>query len=102
MFFHPAILALFIGSLLISGMLLYAAYYGVQILQKWDIHSGSEIQLNLERRTYLISTIMAYALVFQLFSFFLFIYTADNLQPSSPAPCARRAPSTSTAAAIRR
>ena len=79
MFFKPAIIALFTGSLLISGMLLFSAYYAVQILQKWDIRSGSETQLNLERRTYLISTIMSYALVFQLFSFFLFIYTADHL-----------------------
>jgi hypothetical protein len=78
-FFKPAILALFTGSLLISGMLLFSAYYAVQILQKWDIRSGSEIQLNLERRTYLVSSLMAYALAFQLASFFLFIYTADNL-----------------------
>lgn len=79
MFFKPAIIALFTGSLLISGMLLFSAYFAVQILKKWDIHSGSDIQLDLERRTYLISTIMSYALAFQLFSFFLFIYTADNL-----------------------
>ena len=79
MFFKPAILALFTGSLLISGMLLFSAYYAVQILQKWDIRSGSEAQLNLERRTYLVSSLMAYALAFQLASFFLFIYTADNL-----------------------
>ena len=75
----PAILALFTGSLLISGMLLFSAYYAVQILQKWDMRSGSDTQLNLERRTYLISSLMAYALAFQLASFFLFIYTADNL-----------------------
>ena len=79
MFFKPAIIALFTGSFLISGMLLFSAFYAVQILQKWDIRSGSEIQLNLERRTYLVSSIMAYALAFQLCSFFLFIYTADNL-----------------------
>jgi hypothetical protein len=78
-FFKPAIIALFTGSLLISGMLLFAAYYAVKILWAWDIHSGSETQLNLERRTYLISTIMSYGLAFQLFSFFLFIYTADHL-----------------------
>jgi hypothetical protein len=78
-FFKPAILALFTGSLLISGMLLFSAYYAVQILQKWDIRSGSETQLNLERRTYLVSSLMAYALAFQLASFFLFIYTADHL-----------------------
>ncbi len=79
MFFKPAIIALFTGSLLTSGMLLFAACYAVRILRNWDIHSGSELQLSLERRTYLISTLMAYALAFQLLSFFLFIYTADHL-----------------------
>lgn len=81
MFFKPGIIALFLSSLLISGMVLYASYYGALILRYWDIKSGSETQLRLERRTYLISTILCYALVFQLFSFFLFIYTADTLHP---------------------
>ncbi len=81
MIFKPGIIALLTISLLLSGMLLYSTFYGVSILRYWDIASGSERQLRLERRTYLISTIMAYALVFQLFSFFLFIYTADALHP---------------------
>jgi hypothetical protein len=50
---HPAIIALVLGSLLISDMLLYAAWYGVKILRAGTF-SGSE-QLSLERRTYLIS-----------------------------------------------
>ena len=81
MVFKPGILALFISSILISGMVLYAAFYGMRILKYWDIKSGSEIQLSLERRTYLISTIIGYAFGFQLLSFFLFIYTADALHP---------------------
>ncbi|MFA5111469.1 MAG: hypothetical protein WC443_08700 [Desulfobaccales bacterium] len=81
MIFKPGIIALLTISLLLSGMLLYSAFYGVSILRYWDIKSGSERQLRLERRTYLISSIMGYALVFQLFSFFLFIYTADALHP---------------------
>jgi hypothetical protein len=80
-FFKPGIIALFISSFLISGMVLYASFYGALILRYWDIKSGSETQLRLERKTYLISTIIGYALVFQLLSFFLFIYTADSLAP---------------------
>jgi hypothetical protein len=76
---HPAILALLVSSLIISGMLLYAGRYGKQILEKWDLNSGSELQLNLERSTYLISTILSYALLFQILSLFLFIYTADDI-----------------------
>jgi hypothetical protein len=76
---HPAILALSIASLLTCCMLVYAAWYGTRILEKWDLHSGSELQLDLERRTYLISVILSYTLVFQILSLFLYIFTADNL-----------------------
>jgi len=79
MVLHPAIIALLVGSLLISCMLIYSSYYGLRIIRNWDIKSGSESQLGLEQRTYLISTLMSYALGFQLLSLFLFIYTADNL-----------------------
>jgi len=76
---HPAILALSIASLLTCFMLVYAAWYGTRILEKWDLHSGSELQLDLERRTYLISVILSYTLLFQILSLFLYIFTADNL-----------------------
>jgi hypothetical protein len=79
MVFHPAILALYLSSLLISFMVSYSAYYGIQILGKWDIQSGSEQQLMLERKTYLVSTILAYSFGFQLLSLFLYIFTVDRL-----------------------
>ena len=76
---HPAILALTVASFLTGLMLIYAGWYGSRILDKWDLHSGSELQLDLERRTYLISVILSYALLFQIASLFLYIFTADNL-----------------------
>ncbi|MBA3005124.1 MAG: hypothetical protein KJ900_16100 [Proteobacteria bacterium] len=81
MIFHPGILALLLGSALTTSMLCYSAYEGVRIIRNWDIRSGSERQLELERRTYLVSTVMSYVLGFQLLSLFLFIYTADTLSP---------------------
>jgi hypothetical protein len=79
MIFHPAVISLSAGSLLVSSMLLYSSWFGAGILRKWDLRSGSELQLNLERRTYLISTMLSYAFGFQIISFFLFIFTADHL-----------------------
>lgn len=79
MLFHPSILALLAGSAMTTLLLLYACGYGAHILLRWDLGSGSEGQLALERRTYFISVVMAYALGFQLLSLFLFIYTADRL-----------------------
>jgi hypothetical protein len=76
---HPAVIALLLSSFLISLMLLYAGWHGCRILGKWDLHSGSDLQLGLERRTYLISAILGNVLVFQMLSLFLFIFTADTL-----------------------
>lgn len=79
--FHPGVIALLVGSILTVSMLCYAAWYGLRIIKSWDIKSGSELQLDLERRTYLISMVMSYVLGFQLLSLFLFIYTADAISP---------------------
>ena len=79
MILHPSILALAISSLLICLMVLYSTFYGIRILRDWDIASGSERQLELERRTYLISTIVSYFLALQLISLFFFIFTADSI-----------------------
>lgn len=76
---HPAIQALTIASLLTGLMLIYAGWYGSRIQEEWDLHSGGEQQLDLERRTYLISVILSYTLIFQIVSLFLYIFTADNL-----------------------
>ena len=79
MIFHPTVMALFAGSILISFMILYSASYAFLILRKWDLQSGSELQLNLERKTYLISTLIGYAFAFELLSFFLYVFTADQI-----------------------
>jgi hypothetical protein len=76
---HPAVISLLLSSVLISGMMLYASFFGLQVLRGWDLTSGSERQLALERKTYLISTLLTYVLAFQTASIFLFIYTADSL-----------------------
>lgn len=81
MILHPTVLALLLSSVLISLMALYAGGIGLKILRFWDLTSGSEQQLALERQTYLVSTIVGYLLGFQLISLFLFIYTADALAP---------------------
>lgn len=72
-------MSLLAASTMLTAMSLYASYYGLEIIRKWDITSGSELQLALERRTYLISTVIGYTLFFQILSFFLLIFTADAI-----------------------
>lgn len=81
MILHPAVIANVVASLIISAVLIYAGYYGVQILRKWDLQSGHEGQLVLERRTYLISTILTFVCGLELMSLFLYVFTANNLCP---------------------
>jgi len=57
----------------------YASVIGFQIIRWWDLQSGSERQVALERKTYLVSTILSFLLAFELFSLFLFIYNADHV-----------------------
>jgi hypothetical protein len=78
---HPTVIANLLAAYISSGMVLYAMFYGVQILKSWDIQSGHELQLALERKTYLISTLLSYVFGLQLLSLFLYIFTADSLTP---------------------
>ena len=66
MLFQPAIIALLLAAGLAVLMLAGAAPFAVQVIRHWDIGSGSERQLALERRTYLFSTLLAFVLVAQL------------------------------------
>ena len=79
MILHPGVLSLIIGSLFVIVMIIYSSVLGLKILKRWDINSSSSEQLSLEKKTYLISTIMNYVLGFMILSAFLFIYTADDI-----------------------
>jgi hypothetical protein len=76
---HPGILALLVGSLVVTAMMCYSSLLGLTILRKWDINSNSPAQLALERKTYLISTIMNSVLGFEVFSSLLFVYTVEDM-----------------------
>jgi hypothetical protein len=78
---HPAVIANIIAALTVSLMVVYSTYHGLRIYRHWNIESGSELQLTLERRTYLVSTLLAYTFGLQLISLFLYVFTADTLYP---------------------
>jgi hypothetical protein len=75
----PASAALLLGSALTSAMLIYASIWGAVILRGWDLKSGSERQLRLERRTYLVSAVVAWAALFECAALFLFLYEAERM-----------------------
>jgi hypothetical protein len=79
MLITPAIVALQLIALSVAGVMLLAGSFAWRILRYWDMHSGSELQVRLERETYLISTLLGFALGAELLSLLLFVHTAENL-----------------------
>ncbi len=79
MLITPAIVALQGIALSVAGTVLLASGFAWRILRRWDIYSGSELQLRLERQTYLISTLIGFALGAELLSLLLFVHTAESL-----------------------
>ena len=79
MLFQPAIIALLLASAVSVLMLAASTPYAWQMVRRWDIASGSELQLRMERRTYLLSTLLAFVFATQLVSLLLFIFNADKM-----------------------
>lgn len=79
MLITPALVALQLIALSVTGSILLASGFAWKILRYWDIESGSELQITLERRTYLISTLLGFALGAELLSLLLLVQTAENL-----------------------
>ena len=79
MLFQPAIIALLLASGVAVVMLAAAAPFALQVIRQWDIASGSERQLQLERRTYLFSTLAVFVMAVQLVALLLFVFNADRM-----------------------
>ncbi|MDW7771970.1 MAG: hypothetical protein SCH71_03675 [Desulfobulbaceae bacterium] len=79
MFANPMVIALMGGAVMTTAFMLYATGVGVQILCCWNRASASEAQLSLERKTYLVSSILLQVVGVQMLTFFLFILTVDRL-----------------------
>ena len=79
MLITPALVALHLIALCVSGALLLASGFAWTLLRHWDIASGSELQIRLERRTYLVSTLLGFVLGAELLSLLLFVHSAESL-----------------------
>ena len=79
MLFQPAIIALLLAGAVSLLVLVAAAPFALQVIRRWDMRSGSELQLVLERRTYLFSTLTAFVFVTQLLALLLTVFNADKM-----------------------
>lgn len=79
MILQPSVFTLLLISALGLAMLLAAAPFALEVIRRWDLTSGSERQVRLERRTYLFSTLVGLVMVLQLAGVLLFIFSADRM-----------------------
>lgn len=81
MILHPGILALLLGASISLVMLTGGAGLGLTIARHWRPELADERQLALERRSYLVATLVQWGIGFETISLLLFLYTLDNLHP---------------------
>ncbi len=78
MFLNIWSLALTLCSVVVLFLLLIAGRTAVRVLRFWDPASDSNRQISLESEIWLSSTLVAYALAFQILTLILFVIAADQ------------------------
>ncbi|MBU1665867.1 MAG: hypothetical protein KKG92_10755 [Gammaproteobacteria bacterium] len=81
MIFQPAALALLLAASLNALLLLGSGVFALYLLRHWNPASGSERQIALERRTYLVGTLVGLSLLLSLPALALFAHNADAMAP---------------------
>ena len=84
MIWNSWVLGLIIGQLATATINAVAFANAWKIVLNWDTKSMSGLQLDLEHRSELISTIVSCTLLFQAFSLMVFEITARSLAPFVP------------------
>jgi hypothetical protein len=75
---HPPVLALLLVALLSALALAWAGVFSVQLLRHWNLASGARRQLELERRSYLVSTVLGLVMLAQGIALPLMVFNADR------------------------
>jgi hypothetical protein len=76
---HPPVLALVLASTLSAIMITIGAAFAARLLLQWSAFSGSETQIQLERTTYLVSTLVAFVALVEVASLAAFAFNADRM-----------------------
>lgn len=89
MIWNAWVLALMVGQVGILCVNAVAFLNALRIVRRWDVRSYAPEQLELERRSELIATIISWSLLFEILSLVVFELTARTLTPFIPgAMCA--------------
>jgi len=64
---------------IIYFLAIVAFFVSILILRKWDFNSFTQFQFNLEKKSYLISTIIYFLFIVKFLLIIYFVYTIDSL-----------------------
>jgi hypothetical protein len=78
MFLNSWSLGLTLSSLIVLFLGIFAGRTAIRVLRHWNPSSDSSRQIRLENEIWLASTLIEYALGFQIFTLILFALAADN------------------------
>ncbi len=81
MILHPPVMALLLTALLGAAALTWAGVFSVTLLRHWDLASGARRQIELERRTHLVATVLMGVALAQGFALLLMVFNADRTAP---------------------
>lgn len=84
MIWNSWVLSLIIGQIGIVIVNAFAFISALQILRRWDTSSYNPEQINLERKSELVATIVSWSLFFEILSLIVFERTNDSLVPFIP------------------
>ncbi|NFV79378.1 hypothetical protein [Magnetospirillum aberrantis] len=79
MLFQPAIIALMLASGLAALLVLASVPFAWTVVRRWNLADGSEAQLRMERRTYLVATLLKIVMAAELAALVLFVFNADRM-----------------------
>jgi hypothetical protein len=81
MMLHPPVMALSLAAVLSAAALSGAGVFSLRLLRHWNLASGARRQIELERRTYLISTTLTLVMGLQGLALLLMVFNADSMAP---------------------
>jgi hypothetical protein len=81
MMLHAPVMALLLTAWLGAATLLWAAAFATTLLRHWNLASGARRQIELERRTHLVATLLTLVMLAQAVALPLMVFNADRTAP---------------------
>jgi len=76
------IIVILLGQFSALLLLILSVYFAFPVMRYWEPEGNRPLQIDLERKTFFISTAVQYILVFQILNFLVFLFIINRYMPS--------------------